>query len=424
MSAVLEYSKVDNNVRITIEVDFGRSMLETENQIQDALNEAGAKLTAGALEHFDTDGSPIRFGNTQMTSKGRVAKDYETPYGKVSVDRHVYQTSDGGKTFCPMEYEARVIGSATPRFANVVSFKYANTSVSGVARDLEVSSRRNVSNDFVHETAKAVADIFEQKESLWSYDLPRVPGKVSTIGISLDGTCVNIRPEGWKQVMVGTISLYDEHGERLFTQYLGESPETGKGRFHDRFTSEIEGIVSRFPNATIVGVADGAKDNWTFLEKFGSTLCLDFYHASEYVSRVATAAFSDEKERRQWLESRLHDLKHASSFAVKLAEEMEEMRTSWSLSTNHKDDIRVCQNYFENNKHRMNYAENTARNLPIGSGVVEAGCKVLVKERLCCSGMRWTLDGCGNVLRLRSMALTDGRWDQFWHKMDRFGFAA
>jgi hypothetical protein len=154
MTAVLEYSKVDNNVRITIEVNFGRSMLETENQIQDALNEAGSQLTAGALGHFDTDGSPIRFGKIQMTTKGQVAKEFETPYGKVSVERHIYQSSSGGETFCPMEYEARTIGSSTPRFANIISFKYANTSVSGVARDLEVGNRRQVSNDFVHETSR------------------------------------------------------------------------------------------------------------------------------------------------------------------------------------------------------------------------------------------------------------------------------
>jgi hypothetical protein len=353
-----------------------------------------------------------------------VAKEFETPYGKVSVERHIYQSSSGGETFCPMEYEARTIGSSTPRFANIISFKYANTSVSGVARDLEVGNRRQVSNDFVHETSRAVADIFENKESIWSYDLPRVPGKVASIGISLDGTCVNIRPEGWKQVMVGTIALYDEKGERLYTQYLGESPEAGKGRFHERFTREIEGIIRRFSSAAVIGVADGAKDNWTFLEKFGKILCLDFYHASEYVSRVAKAAFSDEKKKHEWLSQGLHELKHTVGFAEKLIKELDEMRTTWSLSTNSKDEIRICQNYFENNKHRMIYAENTAKHFPIGSGVVEAGCKVLVKERLCCSGMRWTTDGCGDILRLRSMALTDGRWEQFWQKVDRFGYAA
>lgn len=71
MTKVVKFDKVDNNFRITIEVDFSRSMLEMENEIQDALNQAGQVLTAGALEHLDTDGSPIRLGRLQLTTKSK-----------------------------------------------------------------------------------------------------------------------------------------------------------------------------------------------------------------------------------------------------------------------------------------------------------------------------------------------------------------
>ena len=200
MTKIVKFDKVDNNIRITIEVDFGRSMLDTENQIQDALNEAGQVLTAGALEHLDTDGTPIRIGSLQLSSKGKVAKDYETPYGKVTVDRHVYQSSDGGKVFCPLDYEARIVGSSTPRFANIVSYKFANTSVSGVAQDLLVGNRRQISNDFVHETSALVAEVASAKEEAWGYELPRFKEPPATICISLDGTCVNIRQDGWRRL--------------------------------------------------------------------------------------------------------------------------------------------------------------------------------------------------------------------------------
>jgi hypothetical protein len=77
MSAIVESCRIGNTVKITIEVNFKRSMQETETEIQSALNQAGSVLTAGALEHLDTDGSPIRVGNQHLTSKGKIEKDYE-----------------------------------------------------------------------------------------------------------------------------------------------------------------------------------------------------------------------------------------------------------------------------------------------------------------------------------------------------------
>jgi hypothetical protein len=68
----------------------------------------------------------------------------------------------------------------------------------------------------------------------------------------------------------------------------------------------------------------------------------------------------------------------------------------------------------------MNYAEHTASNLPIGSGVTEAACKTLIKQRFCQSGMRWKLPGIKTVLRLREFTQTTGRWHQFWQKINQF----
>jgi hypothetical protein len=78
--------------------------------------------------------------------------------------------------------------------------------------------------------------------------------------------------------------------------------------------------------------------------------------------------------------------------------------------------------YFRNNKSKMPYARNVELNLPIGSGVTEAGVKVIIKQRLCQSGMRWKEEGAAVVIRLRTMVQTVGRWSQFWAKVSQFGF--
>jgi hypothetical protein len=46
---------------------------------------------------------------------------------------------------------------------------------------------------------------------------------------------------------------------------------------------------------------------------------------------------------------------------------------------------------------------------------------VLVKQRLCGSGMRWKERGAA-VLSLRCLTYTAERWSQFWSRVDRSGF--
>jgi hypothetical protein len=78
--------------------------------------------------------------------------------------------------------------------------------------------------------------------------------------------------------------------------------------------------------------------------------------------------------------------------------------------------------YFSNHQHQMEYAHYRAKYFPIGSGVTEAACKTLVKQRLCCSGMRCKEKGASIVLSLRALVLTHTRWNQFWGKIDQYGF--
>ena len=104
---------------VSVYVPYGKSMLETENLILKSVNELGSLSTAEALSLFDTDGDPISVGGERMTSKGALPKEYQTPYGPVAINRHVYQCGGGGKTYCPLEDKARIIVSSTPRFARL-----------------------------------------------------------------------------------------------------------------------------------------------------------------------------------------------------------------------------------------------------------------------------------------------------------------
>ena len=71
----------------------------------------------------------------------------------------------------------------------------------------------------------------------------------------------------------------------------------------------------------------------------------------------------------------------------------------------------------------MSYYKNVDKNYAIGSGVTEAACKVIVKNRMCKGAARWKDLGASVVLTLRSIHTTKFRWEQFWSKYSQYGYS-
>jgi hypothetical protein len=121
------------------------------------------------LKFFDTDGSAIFIGPDKFTSKGQEPKTYQTPYGEVEIARHVYQNSKGGKTYCPLERNARIVVTSTPSFAKMVSNKYANLASTQVQRDLADNHGRSVARSYLQNLSEAVGSVALAKEEDWHY---------------------------------------------------------------------------------------------------------------------------------------------------------------------------------------------------------------------------------------------------------------
>lgn len=412
----------ETSYTVQVEIPYGKSMLESEELIQTQLNKAGSLATGESLLRFDTDGSPIIVEGRKMTSKGKIPKTYQTPYGDVAIERHVYQGTLGGRGYCPLEKDARIITTATPKFAKMVSSKYADMGGARVRKDLDDNHGRKISKSHIQKICDVVGSIASVKEERWSYKIPSFEKEVETVTFGIDGTCMLMSEDGYRQAMVGTVGLYDNEGERLHTIYAAAKPEYGKRMFLDRMENEIGRIKRLYPDAEYVGLADGARDNWPFLEKHTSVQIIDFYHASEYIGDVGNAAIGNKYDRQQWIRKQCHALKHEPGAAENVQAEITDFLKG-GLPEEKKDKIESAATYFRNNFQRMNYAENTKRNIPIGSGVTEAACKVIVKQRLCCSGMKWKDEGASVVLALRCLNYSDGRWEQFWNKIDRYGFS-
>jgi hypothetical protein len=422
MAEIITRTATELTIQVTVKLSG--SLLDMENAILDSCNEMGCLATTEALQKFDTDGSPLKLGDTKLTARAKDNKTYQTPYGSVQLERYVYQSPRGGKIYCPLEQNARIIRGATPKFAQQIAHKYANMNAPAVCRDLADNHHRSIAHSYLQDVSDWVGGIAQAKEELWSYAIPPLNEAVTTIVVSLDGAYVLMRDEGYREAMVGNISLYDVTGERLHTIYIGEAPEYGKGRFFQRLEQEIATVKKHYPDALYLGIADGAKNNWSFLEQHTQCQLLDFFHVTEYLADVSYAAYpgkTDKPKRTLWLNDRCKQLKREPGAVEVLISEMEKLGKKNSLPKTVKEELQAALTYFKNHRQMMGYAVHVEKNLPIGSGVTEAACKTLVKQRLCGSGMRWKDKGTKVILSLRALVQSKGRWQQFWDKIDQYG---
>ena len=391
---------------IKLEVPYSRAMLDGEEKLQQSLNEAGAVATKEILQQFDTDGSIIEIGGMRWYPHGeREAKEFQSPYGPVVVERHVYQSSKGGKRFVPLDQDARIVGTSTPKFAKMISSKYACDGAPGVQRDLSENHGRPVALSFIKNVSDLVGSIAIAKEETWSYQLPELPGAVQSISVGLDGTCLNMMEDGWREAMCGTIALYDKDGERMHTIYTAASPEYGKAAFLKKFGAEVDKVINLFPTKTVIGLADGAASNWSFLKDHADVLTVDFWHMTEYLAKAAKAMFpgkSKTQERYEWLEDACHKAKHNFGGVSRILGELVDFSESRKMSSENRKQLQTTISYLTNHKSKMQYHKNVDQDLPIGSGVTESACKELVKNRMCKGAARWKKEGADVVLTIRS----------------------
>ena len=182
--------------------------------------------------------------------------------------------------------------------------------------------------------------------------------------------------------------------------------------------TQIQAIKQKCPQAELIGVADGAHDNWTFLDKYVKDSILDFYHASTYLAKVAEVLpHKTDQEKKVWLDKKCHQLKHNKTALKIIIKEIKALKGEKGVFLKENQQVKATLTYFANNRHRMDYKKYQNLNYPIGSGVTEAACKVIVKQRLAQSGMRWLINNADMMLIVRTLALTEGRWQQAWSKI-------
>jgi hypothetical protein len=154
---------------------------------------------------------------------------------------------------CPLKMTHGWWVNSTPRYAQIVSGKYARFGAEAICEDLLECHGRKISHQYAKVLSDYVGSVAQCHEIEWDYDLPKFDKPVSTVSLGLDGTCILMRDEGWREAMCGTISFYDSEGERLYTVYTAATPEYGKEQFKSKFSREIERVQKEFTTVRYIG---------------------------------------------------------------------------------------------------------------------------------------------------------------------------
>jgi len=412
------------------------------------------------VEQQDSEEQVIRQNGRTLRRKGdKVDKKFMTVGGEIAITRTVYQGSSQGSCYVPLDQAMGTVGEyAFPDVREAIL--YMSTLMT--TREVEDIARRfamfRPSDKAIRNTLAKMGDWMEQNEDdalTRIAENEEMPLETDVMVVGMDGANVLLREPGkkkgrptekpvltdsndeikscYKNAMTGTISFYTtktgvkddipilEH-ERLSCTYTSRMPEERFPTFKSKLEREVRAAEMRLPlDVKRVVLMDGARGLWKYVENNplfdGYEHLLDFYHMTEHLSNLAEALFGKSSKRaKSWYERYREIIKHESSgvdsMQRSVAYQLKKLEKG-KLSTKRRDAIRCEGTFFRNNKSKMEYSRFLKNGWPIGSGPTESGCKVLVKQRLCRSGMRWTRTGGQDVLSLRTVVKSN-RWDAIW----------
>lgn len=249
----------------------------------------------------------------------------------------------------------------------------------------------------------------------------------SALGVLLvDGCQVRYRGPGWgrKKTKKDRVQWHELKVGVFYRQEQSVLTEGGRGLLADKVVVSWQGEpmelgrrlnwearregLGRAQHTLFLG--DGAPWVWNLRQDRwpGSVGLLDFYHASQHVWDLGRGIAGEKQPAlTQWVEPRLHDLRHGRDQSVLRRFAQLKKRAGAAGKT-----IAREQNYFATHAPRMNYQQIARKGWPIGSGAVESACRQKQCRFKRC-GQFWTGSGLRHLGALEE-ARRNHHWDQLW----------
>jgi hypothetical protein len=356
-----------------------------------------------------------------------------TVFGKVTYQRRYYHCPDCHQGHSPLDqtYGIRP-GQVTSGLASLLGVLGVEVAFEEASQLAERFLLFKVSDNTVRKQTEGYGQAQAQAEKEWIRQAEdekllqmrqrRLEKRAGQVYASLDGAHVPLQEE-WRELKtvcwyevapIHTSSPKSHHGQRVGEQShlqaknmkyycdIQESEQFGRLVWATGLQNNVDAY------AEIIFVCDGAAWIWRLVEQYfpQAVQIVDWYHASQYLTPIAEAAFgANTPAAQEWLtqtrtdlwEGRLQDVIQACRVLLRHPQ-----AHSWAEK---------AMTYYTHNEKRMDYARFRQQGYLIGSGTIESACKQIAAARLKRSGARWTLAGVIATAKARAAWLSKS-WDQ------------
>jgi hypothetical protein len=396
-----------------------------------------------APKHTQRDGQDYCRKNEKSRNRGGIG----TLFGRIELHRWLYgplqeARDDGQRSFAPLEVCLGIVANnATPALAERVGLLSSQNTQEQMLDILQRDHHIKWSPDVLRNVAAAVSagiasylrEAQKRQVLRWLEQAVNSRGRHRpTLSVGRDGIMLPIRYEKkYKEGGVATLSVLDRRGRRVGTIYLGEMPEAGQVTLSDELTALLKSVLVSWqgPMPRLVYVTDAGYHPTTYFEEVltamenpqrpGERLAwmwiVDFYHAAEYVGKLAQLLFSEEKRRQAWSRRMRHLMRDKERGVLRVLASAAQYHARTVLNDKEEKAYEAAYSYLLTHSNEMHYSTYKRAGLPLGSGITEAACKVVFTQRFKESGMKWSLEGGEVILRLR-LAELSGVWDEVFHE--------
>lgn len=334
-----------------------------------------------------------------------------TLYGVVPVSRAYYHCRQCGRGQLPWDDQQGLNSRLwTPRVKALVTQVAARLSyresVDLLSETLGFEIEDSSADEVVQEVGQRLRR--QQAELVSGYERGEITALVAQaprrLYVGMDGTSAHI-DGNWHEVKTGVVyeGAQDANGRDVAQGQKYVAAQEPSEQFGSRLymLAAQAGVESA---GEVVVIGDGAEWIWNVAAHHypRAVQILDYWHACEHIHALGRAYYGEGNPQGQrWARDHCRALeRHGPG---KLLGALARMKPK---TAEQAEAVRRERGYFGRNRQRMAYHKLRGAGMMIGSGPVEAACKVVVGQRLKRAGMRWCTTGADAMLAVRAALLS------------------